>query len=135
VPQDFCCGFSLTSGLDVVQIVANAGFSFHEVACDDQLPKLRIEDWLTVIEDAERMNLNQLLHRNMRTLILLLLCGAMWWPTAAGAARKQKVIFDCDLAGDADDAFALALVLTSPSREQNAKSLLLMAVRSPLART
>jgi purine nucleosidase len=29
-------------------------------------------------------------------------------------AAKQKVIFDCDLAGDIDDAFAVALVLTSP---------------------
>jgi inosine-uridine nucleoside N-ribohydrolase len=53
----------------------------------------------------------------MRTLILLVLCGAMWWPTATGAAGKQKVIFDCDLAGDVDDAFALALVLTSPEFE------------------
>lgn len=28
-------------------------------------------------------------------------------------AQKQKVIFDCDLGGDIDDAFALALLLTS----------------------
>ncbi|MDZ7317428.1 MAG: nucleoside hydrolase [candidate division KSB1 bacterium] len=33
------------------------------------------------------------------------------------AAEKQKVIFDCDLAGDIDDAYALALVLTSPEFE------------------
>lgn len=29
------------------------------------------------------------------------------------SAQKQKVIFDCDLGGDIDDAFALALLLTS----------------------
>jgi len=36
---------------------------------------------------------------------------------AVGAPAKQKIIFDCDLAGDVDDAFALALVLTSPEFE------------------
>jgi inosine-uridine nucleoside N-ribohydrolase len=30
------------------------------------------------------------------------------------AAEKQKVILDCDLGGDIDDAFAVALVLASP---------------------
>jgi len=30
------------------------------------------------------------------------------------AAEKQKVIFDCDLGDDIDDAFALALVISSP---------------------
>ncbi len=34
--------------------------------------------------------------------------------SVVSAAPKQKVILDCDLAGDIDDAFALALVLTSP---------------------
>jgi len=29
-------------------------------------------------------------------------------------AQKQKVIFDCDLGGDIDDAYALALLLSSP---------------------
>ncbi len=33
------------------------------------------------------------------------------------SAEKQKVIFDCDLGGDIDDAFALALVLSSPEFE------------------
>jgi purine nucleosidase len=33
------------------------------------------------------------------------------------AAEKQKIIFDCDLGGDIDDAFAVALVLTSPEFE------------------
>jgi inosine-uridine nucleoside N-ribohydrolase len=39
---------------------------------------------------------------------------------AAGSAlgsERQKVIFDCDLAGDIDDAFAVALVLSSPEFE------------------
>lgn len=30
---------------------------------------------------------------------------------------KQKIIFDCDLGGDIDDAFALGLILTSPEFE------------------
>ena len=33
------------------------------------------------------------------------------------SAERQKIIFDCDLAGDVDDAFALGLVLTSPEFE------------------
>lgn len=33
------------------------------------------------------------------------------------AASRQKVIFDCDLAGDVDDAFAVALLLASPEFE------------------
>jgi purine nucleosidase len=31
--------------------------------------------------------------------------------------EKQKIIFDCDLAGDIDDAYAVALVLASPEFE------------------
>ena len=31
----------------------------------------------------------------------------------ASIAQKQKIIFDCDLGGDIDDAFAVALLLTS----------------------
>jgi inosine-uridine nucleoside N-ribohydrolase len=34
--------------------------------------------------------------------------------TGALAQQKQKIIFDCDLAGDIDDAFALGLILASP---------------------
>ncbi len=34
-----------------------------------------------------------------------------------GYSQKQKVIFDCDLGGDIDDAFALGLLLTSPELE------------------
>lgn len=33
------------------------------------------------------------------------------------SAQKQKVIFDCDIAGDIDDAYALALMLCSPEFE------------------
>jgi len=35
----------------------------------------------------------------------------------AFTAARQKVILDCDLGGDIDDAFAVALVLTSPEFE------------------
>jgi len=41
-------------------------------------------------------------------LSLLLSCQFLF------AADKQKVIFDCDLGDDIDDAFALALVIASP---------------------
>jgi len=37
--------------------------------------------------------------------------------TAALAAPQQKIIFDCDLGGDVDDAFAVALLLASPEFE------------------
>jgi len=33
------------------------------------------------------------------------------------AQEKQKIIFDCDLGGDIDDAYALALILASPEFE------------------
>lgn len=50
-----------------------------------------------------------------RQLILLLTLGVL--SLSALAAPKQKVIFDCDLAGDVDDAYAVALLLTSPEFE------------------
>ena len=37
--------------------------------------------------------------------------------TTLYSAEKQKIIYDCDLGGDIDDAFALALILTSPEFE------------------
>lgn len=43
------------------------------------------------------------------TVILFLLLI----PATAVFSQKQKVIFDCDLGGDIDDAFAVALLLTS----------------------
>lgn len=33
------------------------------------------------------------------------------------SGEKQKIIFDCDLGGDIDDAFAMALILSSPEFE------------------
>jgi inosine-uridine nucleoside N-ribohydrolase len=50
-----------------------------------------------------------------KQLILLLALGVL--SLNALAAPKQKVIFDCDLGGDVDDAFAVALLLTSPEFE------------------
>jgi purine nucleosidase len=35
----------------------------------------------------------------------------------AFAGEKQKIIFDCDLAGDIDDAYAVGLILASPEFE------------------
>jgi inosine-uridine nucleoside N-ribohydrolase len=48
----------------------------------------------------------------LSTLVLLVLTS-----TAAWGAPKQKVLFDCDLGGDVDDAYAVALLLTSPEFE------------------
>jgi purine nucleosidase len=48
-------------------------------------------------------------------VLATLLCLALGFP--ALAASKQKVLFDCDLAGDVDDAYAVALLLTSPEFE------------------
>lgn len=43
------------------------------------------------------------------TVVCFLFISQLLYP-----AEKQKIIFDCDLGGDIDDAFALALVLLSP---------------------
>lgn len=51
--------------------------------------------------------------RKRRSIILLLLTLTV----SVSAADKQKIILDCDLGGDIDDAFAVALVLTSPEFE------------------
>lgn len=53
--------------------------------------------------------------KSCRQLILLLTLGVL--SLSALAAPKQKVIFDCDLGGDVDDAYAVALLLTSPEFE------------------
>jgi purine nucleosidase len=50
-------------------------------------------------------------HRLCLSALLTLVCVTAW------ASPKQKIIFDCDLAGDIDDAFALGLVLASPEFE------------------
>src|SRR5262249_50962363 len=48
----------------------------------------------------------------VQSLILLLMALHL-----SAAPTKQKIILDCDLGGDIDDAFAMALVLTSPEFE------------------
>lgn len=48
-------------------------------------------------------------------LVLVLILGAL--ASDALSQEKQKIIFDCDLAGDIDDAFALSLILASPEFE------------------
>ena len=49
--------------------------------------------------------------------VLFLFIGVLFIGSSVAAGTKQKVILDFDLAGDIDDAFALALVLTSPEFE------------------
>ena len=44
-------------------------------------------------------------------LILILLLVSI---QSAISQTRQKIIFDCDLGGDIDDAFALGLILSSP---------------------
>lgn len=46
-----------------------------------------------------------------------LICTFIFISTLAFSQNKQKIIFDCDFGGDIDDAFALALILTSPEFE------------------
>ena len=50
----------------------------------------------------------------MRTVIIAL---ALLLPVRLSAEGKQKIIFDCDIGGDIDDAFAVGLVLASPEFE------------------
>ena len=38
-------------------------------------------------------------------------------PVVLTGQQKQKIIFDCDLGSDIDDAFALGLILASPEFE------------------
>jgi inosine-uridine nucleoside N-ribohydrolase len=49
---------------------------------------------------------------SLATLVLLVLTSTVAW-----GEPKQKVLFDCDLGGDVDDAYAVALLLTSPEFE------------------
>jgi inosine-uridine nucleoside N-ribohydrolase len=57
--------------------------------------------------------------RTMKALLRLTGCLALFAHLTAATlgAPKQKVIFDCDLAGDVDDAYAVALLLASPEFE------------------
>lgn len=50
--------------------------------------------------------------RSLATVVLLALTSTVAW-----GPPKQKVLFDCDLGGDVDDAYAVALLLTSPEFE------------------
>lgn len=50
-----------------------------------------------------------------RLLLVLITIG--WASCFTAFAQKHKVIFDSDLGGDIDDAFALALLLSSPEIE------------------
>lgn len=52
----------------------------------------------------------------MRLFEFLMIC-AFFLSAQLLAQEKQKVILDCDLGGDIDDAFALALILASPEFE------------------
>lgn len=49
----------------------------------------------------------------------LLVLLAAWTPAAAqpAAGEREKVLFDCDIGSDIDDAYALALLLASPEIE------------------
>lgn len=48
---------------------------------------------------------------------LLIFSGLAHTQTAAASAVRQKIILDTDIGGDIDDAFALALALSSPDIE------------------
>jgi inosine-uridine nucleoside N-ribohydrolase len=50
-----------------------------------------------------------------KKLVLIVLCSFITFNLFP--QQKQKIIFDCDLGGDIDDAFAVALILASPEFE------------------
>lgn len=47
-------------------------------------------------------------------IITFLVLGNLFLSSLGFAQSKQKIIVDCDLGGDIDDAFALSLILSSP---------------------
>ncbi len=49
----------------------------------------------------------------MKRILILILLFAIFY-CHLSAQEKQKIIFDCDIGGDIDDAFAVALILASP---------------------
>ena len=53
----------------------------------------------------------------IKSLPVILIILAVFFTNDLISGQKQKVILDCDLGSDIDDAFALALVLTSPEFE------------------
>ena len=50
-------------------------------------------------------------------LLLLVSASAPAQPSPESAGEREKVLFDCDIGGDIDDAYALALLLASPEIE------------------
>lgn len=62
-------------------------------------------------------NLALTMKRIHLTLLLIAFTVSAMHPVCSSPSPKQKVIFDCDLAGDVDDAYALALLLASPEFE------------------
>ncbi len=50
----------------------------------------------------------------MKHNALQLFFGLLLISISSFAQQKQKIIFDCDLGGDIDDAYAIALILSSP---------------------
>ena len=48
----------------------------------------------------------------MKSIVLVMILILL--PLVLYGKEKQKIIFDCDFGGDIDDAFAVALVLSSP---------------------
>src|SRR5262245_61012004 len=77
--------------------------------CSDILAATDMSIW-----DQHSLQLRRVRQLALGTLALLF-CACFCW--SARAVEKQKIIFDCDLAGDIDDAFALSLVLASPELE------------------
>ncbi len=55
--------------------------------------------------------------KTMNLHILLLLAVCCFAFAEQSVRTKQKILLDCDLGGDIDDAFAIALILTSPEFE------------------
>jgi len=56
--------------------------------------------------------MNTLLYKKLAAVLTL-----VFVVLTLSAQDKQKIIFDCDLGGDIDDAFAVALILASPEFE------------------
>ena len=55
--------------------------------------------------------------RSVFIALLLTFCLTAWSQEARSPNSRQKIILDTDIGGDIDDAFALALVLSSPEFE------------------
>ncbi|TFG94852.1 MAG: nucleoside hydrolase [Calditrichales bacterium] len=53
----------------------------------------------------------------MNKIFFIAFIIALWLSPILGQDQRQKIILDCDLGGDIDDAFAVALVLASPEFE------------------